>query len=74
MARAFERTQKDIEDLLLVKLVEARAKDDLDSEKLVQLHRKQLDLKFLPARAKEFIAVKRSDVPERLEKLLKKYR
>ncbi len=63
-----------IEDLLLMKLIAARAKDDLDLEMLVQLHRKRLDLKYLRARAKEFVAVERSDVPERLEKLLKKYR
>lgn len=63
-----------IEDLLLMKLVAARAKDELDLDKLVQLHRKQLDLKHLRARAKEFVEVERSDVPERLEKLLRKYR
>jgi len=63
-----------IEDLLLMKIIAARAKDDLDLDQLVKLHRKQLDLKYLRARAKEFIEVERSDVPERLEKLLRKYR
>ena len=34
-------------------------------------NRKELDLRYLRARAKEFIAVERSDVPERLEEVLK---
>ncbi|NUO78494.1 nucleotidyl transferase AbiEii/AbiGii toxin family protein [candidate division KSB1 bacterium] len=63
-----------VEDLIIMKLVAARAKDISDVETLIPANRKQLDLKYLRARAKEFIEVERSDVPERLEKLLKKYR
>ena len=33
--------------------------------------RKKLNLRYLRARANEFIAVERSDVPERLEQLLR---
>lgn len=39
-------------------------------ETLIPLNRQKLNLRYLRARAKEFIAVKRSDVPERLEELL----
>ncbi len=63
-----------IEDLVLMKLIAARAKDELDVNTLFPRHRKQLDLKYLRARAREFIEVERSDVIESLEKLLRKYR
>ncbi len=63
-----------VEDLIVMKLVAARAKDISDVETLIPANRKQLDLKYLRARAREFIEVERSDVPERLEALLKKYR
>ncbi len=59
-----------IEDLILMKLVADRTKDRLDVETLIPLNRKKLNLRYLRARAKEFIAVERSDVPERLEELL----
>jgi hypothetical protein len=60
-----------VEDLIIMKLVAARPKDDLDLENLISLHRKSLNLAYLHARAKEFIEVERSDVPERLEELLR---
>lgn len=62
-----------VEDLLLMKLIAGRAKDELDVGVLFPSHRKQLDLKYLRARAKEFIEVERSDVIKNLEKLLRKY-
>ena len=34
-------------------------------------NRKKLDLRYLRARAKAFIAVEHSDVPERLEEILR---
>lgn len=40
-----------VEDLLMMKLVAARAKDDLDLDMLMPLHRRKLDLKYLRARA-----------------------
>lgn len=63
-----------VEDLIIMKLVAARPKDISDVETLIPANRKQLDLKYLRARAKEFIEVERSDVPELLAKLLKKHR
>jgi hypothetical protein len=59
-----------IEDLIIMKLVADRTKDRLDVETLIPLNRKKLNLRYLRARAKEFIAVERSDVPERLKELL----
>lgn len=59
-----------IEDLIIMKLVADRTEDRLDVETLIPLNRKKLNLRYLRARAKELIAVERSDVPERLEKLL----
>lgn len=59
-----------IEDLIIMKLVADRTKDKLDVETLIPLNRKKLNLRYLRARAKEFVAVERSDVPERLEELL----
>ena len=63
-----------VEDLIIMKLVAARPKDISDLDILIPANRKQLDLKYLRARAREFIEVERSDIPERLEKLLRKYR
>ncbi len=59
-----------IEDLIIMKLVANRTKDRLDVETLISLNRKDLNLRYLRARAKEFIAVERSDVPELLAELL----
>jgi hypothetical protein len=59
-----------IEDLIIMKLVAARAKDTGDLQTLIPQNRKKLNLRYLRARAKEFIAVERGDVPERLEELL----
>jgi predicted nucleotidyltransferase len=59
-----------IEDLIIMKLVAGRTKDRLDVETLIPLNRKELNLRYLRARTKEFVAVERSDVPERLEELL----
>jgi hypothetical protein len=59
-----------IEDLIIMKLVAARSKDTSDLQMLIPQNRKKLNLRYLRARAKEFIAVERSDVPERLEELL----
>lgn len=61
-----------IEDLIIMKLVAARDKDFLDVKTLIPLNRKKLNLRYLRARAKEFIDVERSDVPERLEEFLRK--
>jgi hypothetical protein len=60
-----------VEDLIVMKLVAARPKDDLDLENLILINRNRLDLAYLRARATEFIEVERSDVPERLEELLR---
>jgi predicted nucleotidyltransferase len=60
-----------VEDLILMKLVAARPKDVGDLQVLVPKNRKKLDVRYLRARAKEFIAVERGDVPEKLEALLK---
>jgi hypothetical protein len=54
-----------------MKLVAARPKDVGDLQVLVPKNRKKLDVRYLRARAKEFIAVERGDVPEKLEALLK---
>ena len=59
MAREFERTLE-------------RTRDTLDLEQLIPLHRENLNLTYLRARAKEFFEVERGDVPERLEELLSK--
>jgi hypothetical protein len=59
-----------IEDLIIMKLVAARTKDTSDLQTLIPQNRKKLNLRYLRARAKEFIAVERSDVQERLEELL----
>jgi hypothetical protein len=59
-----------IEDLIIMKLVAARPKDVADLQILIPQKRKALDLTYLHARAKEFIAVERSDVPERLKEFL----
>jgi len=59
-----------IEDLIIMKLVAARPKDLGDLQVLIPQNRKKLDVRYLRARAKEFVAVERSDVPERLEELL----
>jgi hypothetical protein len=59
-----------IEDLIIMKLVAARPKDIGDLQVLVPKNRKNLDVRYLRARAKEFIAVARSDVPEKLEEFL----
>ncbi len=63
-----------VEDLIIMKLVAARPKDLSDLNTLIPANRKQLDLKYLRARAREFIEVERSDIIESLEKLLRKYR
>jgi len=60
-----------IEDLIIMKLVSTRPKDIGDLQVLVPKNRKKLDVRYLRARAKEFIAIERSDVPEKLEELLK---
>jgi len=60
-----------IEDLIIMKLVAARPKDIGDLLVLVPKNRKKLDVRYLRARAKEFIDVERSDVPEKLEEFLK---
>jgi hypothetical protein len=62
-----------IEDLIIMKLVAARPKDIADLQTLIPLNRKNLDLAYLRARAKEFIEVERNDVPEQLEEFLRKY-
>jgi len=59
-----------IEDLIIMKLVAARPKDIGDLQMLVPKNRKKLDVRYLRARAKEFIDVERSDVLERLEEFL----
>jgi hypothetical protein len=61
-----------IEDLIIMKLVAARPKDIGDLQTLIPANRKKLNLRYLRARAKEFIEVERSDVPERLEEFLRK--
>jgi len=60
-----------IEDLIIMKLIAARPKDILDLQTLIPQNRPQLDLRYLRARAKEFIDVERSDVPEKLEEFLR---
>ena len=60
-----------IEDLIIMKLVADRPKDLADLQTVIPKNRKQLNLGYLRARAKEFIQVERSDVPERLEELLR---
>jgi len=60
-----------IEDLIIMKLVAARPKDIGDLQVLVPKNRQKLDVRYLRARAKEFIDVERSDVPEKLEEYLK---
>ncbi|MDZ7359882.1 MAG: hypothetical protein ONB46_04040 [candidate division KSB1 bacterium] len=60
-----------IEDLIIMKLVGARPKDMGDLQVLVPKNRKKLEVRYLRARAKEFIAVERGDVPEKLEEVLK---
>lgn len=60
-----------IEDLIFMKIVAARPKDTGDLQVLFPKNRQKLDVRYLRARAKEFIAVKRSDVPEKLEELLR---
>jgi Nucleotidyltransferase of unknown function (DUF6036) len=59
-----------IDDLIIMKLVAARTKDTSDLQTLIPQNRKKLDVRYLRARAKEFVALERSDVPERLEQLL----
>jgi hypothetical protein len=59
-----------VEDLIIMKLIAARTKDIFDLETLFSIHRRKLDVRYLRARAKEFIAVERSDVPEKLEEFL----
>lgn len=60
-----------IEDLIIMKLVAARPKDIGDLQVLVPQNRQKLDVRYLRARAKEFIAVERGDVPEELDELLR---
>jgi len=59
-----------IEDLIIMKLVAARPKDIGDLQVLVPKNRQKLDVRYLRARAKEFIDVERSDVLEKLEEFL----
>jgi len=59
-----------IEDLIIMKLVAARARDIGDLQMLIPSHRKELDLGYLRKRAKEFADVERSDVLEKLEEFL----
>ena len=59
-----------IEDLIIMKLVAARPKDIGDLQVLVPKKRKSLDVRYLRARAKEFIDVERGDVQEKLEEFL----
>lgn len=59
-----------IEDLIIMKLVAARPKDIGDLQVLVPKNRKKLDVRYLRARAKEFIDVERGDVLEKLEEML----
>jgi hypothetical protein len=58
------------EDLIIMKLVAVRTKDTSDLQTLIPQNRKKLNFRYLRARVKEFIAVERGDVPERLEELL----
>jgi len=66
-----EVTACTVEDLIIMKLVAARPKDIGDLQVLVPKNRKKLDVRYLRARAKEFIDVERSDVLEKLEEFLK---
>lgn len=59
-----------IEDLIIMKLVAARPKDLGDLQVLIPKNRKKLDVRYLRARAKEFIDLERGDVLEKLEELL----
>ncbi len=60
-----------LEDLIIMKLVVARPKDFGDLQMLIPKNLKKLDMRYLRARAKEFIEVERGDVPEKLEELLR---
>lgn len=60
-----------LEDLIIMKLVAARPKDFGDLQMLIPKNLKKLDMRYLRARAKEFIEVERGDVPEKLEELLR---
>jgi len=60
-----------VEDLIIFKLFAARDKDMADVKTLIAAHKAKLDIFYLRKRAREFIALERSDVTERLEALLK---
>jgi len=60
-----------IEDLIIFKLFAARDKDLLDVKSLVENNRTKLNESYLRHRAKDFVALERIDVLERLDTVLK---